>query len=845
MAKKKKIKKPATKKPATKQLQLGFFNNHPHWSAAIILFVLLIIFYYPIVFGGKTLMPPDSLTSQSYRTFIHDAVKSGTYPLWNPYIFSGMPSLGSFMAPFINVIDTIINYSLKAISAVLPLTPFMRILLNYVVLGMLTYLLLLSLKVNRLASLFAAIAVMFLPQFVAFTAYGHNSKFLSLAVIPLIFWAVNRMLEKKTLFYFLLSAFAFGFQLLRAHIQVCYYTYMFIGLYFIYHSIMEYRETKQVSNVLKGFGLMAGAVVVALMMSSVLYISVWEYSHYSIRGGGAEGGLKYSYASDWSFSPAEMITFVVPSFFGFGGSATYWGKMPFTYYPLYMGIIVLFLAGLALVLKRDRYVIFLTIVAVLSLIISFGKHFPVLYDPMFKLLPFFNKFRVPSMIHILLDLSLVFMAAMGLHQLFNLKESTGQKTDEKRIANVRKYFYIFGGLAILITLFIIAFKSTMLGWMANSGKIPNQAGQIRAYEMALTDAIKLLFLLGICGYATLSYLKGKIQTGLFTVIIIVLAIVDFWIVDFKIVNPKPATSEDAYFRKTSAVEYLQQQEQPFRVFSIADEKPANWYMYHRIQNVSGYHAAKLRIYQEFLEETGLDANVRLPYTGRQMPYFLSKFFREVLQDGQPSIQMVPPQAIPPERMKTDNNWLRMLNARYITSLYPLNDPNYRLVQRGQPMVYENMGCLPRAFFVDEIKTIEGRENIFNFMKSADFDPARIAILEEEAPFEIASDSSNSAEVTSFSIHNIKLTVTVASPSLLVLSEVYYPKGWKAYVDGKETKIFKTDYILRSIFLEPGQHNIEFVFSPASFKIGLAISLLTSILLVGAIFFSAKRMKDEK
>ncbi|MFZ5516980.1 MAG: YfhO family protein [Candidatus Zhuqueibacterota bacterium] len=876
MARIKKTQKPSAKKPTTHRAQSNFFKDHPHWSAAIILFVLLLIFYYPIVFEGKTLVQPDSLTSKSYQTFINDALKSGSYPLWNPYIFSGMPSFGSFLAPLINVVDTIINYVLKGMSAVLPLTPFMRIILNYVFFGMLTYLLMLSLNVNRLAALFAAISMMFLPQFVAFTSYGHNSKFLSVVVIPLIFWAVNRMLVKKNLFYFVLTAFAIGFQLLRTHVQVCYYTYMFIGLYMIVHFIVEYKETKQVSNILKGLGLMAGSALVALLMASVLYLSVYEYSHFSIRGGGAEGGLSYDYASSWSFSPAEVITFFVPSFFGFGGSATYWGKMPFTDYPLYAGIIVLFLAGLALVLKRDRYAIFLTIVAALSLIISFGKHFPILYDPMFKLLPFFNKFRVPSMIHILLDFSLVLLAALGLQQLFNLRESSDQKVAKNRADSdgvskiilkgeglnqtitykkpsyskladkktelVRKYFYIFGAVGIVITLFIILGKSTMLGWMADSGKGLNPAGQMRAYEMALTDAVKMLILVGLCGFAILHYVQGKMKSGLLALTIIVLAIADFWIVDFNIVDPKSAVNEEAYFRKTAAVQYLENQPGPFRIFSAVDEKPANWYMYHRIQNVSGYHAAKLRIYQEFLEETGLDGNVRLPYSGQPIPFFLSKYYKEVLQDGQPSIQIVLPQDIPEDRIRTDNNWLKMLNVRYITSLYPLSEPNYQLVLRSQPLVYQNNSSLPRAFFVNEIKTIRGKEDIFNYMKSAEFDPARVAVLEEEPPFVIGPVADNTVELTSFDIHTIKLKANAAAPSLLVLSEIYYPKGWKAYVDGKETKIFKTDYILRSIFLTPGQHEIEFVFKPASFRIGLIISLMTSIALVAAFIFSVKKMK---
>jgi len=868
MARIKKSHKPSAKKVSTSRGKLNFMNDHPHWSAAIIFFVLRLIFYYPIVFEGKTLVQPDSLTSKSYQSFVNDALKSGTYPLWNPYIFSGMPSLGSFLAPLINVVDTIINYALKGISAVLPLTPFMRIILNYVFLGMLTYMLLLSMNVNRLAALFAGISMMFLPQFVAFTAYGHNSKFLSLVVIPLIFWAVNRLLVKKNLFYFVLTAFAIGFQLLRTHVQVCYYTYMFIGLYVIIHFIIDFKETKRVSTILKGLGLMAGAVLVALLMASVLYLSVYEYSHYSIRGGGPEGGLSYDYASSWSFSPAEVITFFVPSFFGFG-SNTYWGKMPFTDYPLYGGVIILFLAGLALALKRDRYVVFLAIVAALSLLISFGKHFPILYDPMFKLLPFFNKFRVPSMIHILLDFSLVLLAALGLQQIFALRESSEQKAvanspdsrgatpknltvhdkkpsqvklSDKKVDLVRKYFYVFGAFAIVISLFIILGKSTMLGWMAASGKQLGQAGQLRAYEMALTDAVKMLILVGLCGFAILQYVNGKIKSGLLALSIIILSIADFWIVDFKIVDPKSAMNEEAYFRKTNAVQYLEQQTQPFRIFSAVDEKPANWYMYHRIQNVSGYHAAKLRIYQEFLEETGLDGTVRLPYSGQPIPFFLSKYYKEVLQDGKPSIQIARPQDIPESRIRTDNNWLKMLNVRYITSLYPLNDPNYQLVLRSEPLVYQNKSSLPRAFFINEIRTIHGKENIFTFMKSDEFDPANVAVLEEEPPFAITPEAQNTVDLTSFSIHNIKLKASVAAPSLLVLSEIYYPKGWKAFVDGKETKIYKTDYILRSIFLTPGQHDIEFIFKPASFMVGLTISLVTSLALVGGLIFSIQKSR---
>jgi len=833
MAKKKKKKRPISKTETGKK-QLSFFAKHPNWATVIIISILLLIFYHQIVFEGKTLLPPDTLTAKSYKTFINDALKQGTYPLWNPYIFSGMPSLGSLTAPLINIVDTVINYTLIGIGYILPLTPFMRILLNYLFFGLLTYLLLISLNTNRLAALFSAIAVVFLPQFIAFTAFGHNSKFLSVVLIPLIFWSVNQLLHKKNLLFFSLTALAIGFQLLRAHVQVCYYTYLFIGIYFIYYAIIEYKATKKLNSIVKSAGLLAGTVVIALLLSSVLYISVYEYSHYSIRGGGASGGLDYDYASNWSFSPAEMITFLVPSFFGFGG-ATYWGKMPFTDYPLYMGIIVLFLAGLALIIRHDRYVIFFAIIALFSLIVSFGKHLPILYGPMFKLLPFFNKFRVPSMIHILLDISVVLMAGLGLHYLINLKQSGDNQIIQKKYQSIKKYFYIFGAIGILILLFVTLGKGTILNWIVSSGKISSSAYQV-AYQMALKDTVIMLILLGISGFIVLYYLNKELKTELLGIGLIFLLIVDLWLIDFKIIEPKPAVDEQSFFRKTDVVEFLEQQKQPFRIFPIRlnqpGEKPDNWYMYFKLQNVYGYHAAKLKIYQETLEE------LQLPHL------YMLKFLKQGVDDrGQQIVQLRTLEEVPLNLLYAHQAFLNMLNVKYLISAYPIPDTSCQLIKRGSALIYENKHALPRAYFVDNIKTLSLKQEIFDFIGSGQFDPARTAILEEEPEFTVQPNPENQVELISYDIHKIKLKASLKSPSLMVLSEIYYPAGWKAYVDGELTKIYKTNYILRSIFLESGDHQVEFVFGPKSFYVGLIISIITCILLIVTLIYSIKMKRQ--
>jgi hypothetical protein len=843
MAKKKK-KKLLDTRSVLKKTKTNFFTSHPNWSAALILFLLLIIFYYPIVFEDKTLLPPDKVTAKLSRSFAVDTIfNDGTYPLWNPYIFSGMPSFASLSStPFINLVDTAINYTIIGIGRVIPLTPFMRIIFNYVIFGLLVYLLLKSFKVNRYACLFAAIAVVFVPQYVAFTAYGHNTKFLTLALIPLIFWAVHNLLNKRNLLFFVLTALALGFQLLRAHVQVCYYTYILIGLYFIYFVISEYIKTKQYKPQLTGFGLLLGAGALALLLSSVMYISIYEYSHFSIRGGGASGGLDYDYASSWSFSPIETITFLIPSFLGFGGS-TYWGKMPFTDYPLYMGVVTLFLAGLAFVIKRDRYTVFFGIIAIFSLLVSFGKHFPILYDPMFNLLPFFNKFRIPSMIHILLDLAVIIIAGLGLNHLINLKESDDKKMLANKSKNIKIYVYSFGSIAVLLMLIVGLGKGMLLNSMESIFKLrhPNislqQIEQLKglAYKAALTDTVVMLILLGITGFLVMYFLNSKMKANMLGVGLILLLIIDLWIVDFKIVNPQPAVDETAFFQKTNTVEFLEKQDGHFRIFPVninqPGEKPDNWWMYYKLKNIYGYHAAKIKIYQETMTELNFPQN------------YLFKFLGQGVDDkGQRTVQFKKPEQIPPDQLFGHQNFLNMLNTKYLISKYPIPDTSCHLVHQGDNLIYENRNALSPAFFVNDVKILNSKEEIFRYFKSKDFNAANTAILEEKPELAIQPSTGNNVTLVSSDIHNIRLKASVVVPALMVLSEIYYPAGWNAYVDGVKTKIYKTNYILRSIFLQPGEHEIEFKFEPNSFKLGLFISLATFLILIVALVFSVRRLK---
>ena len=830
-------KQKSSKSQLPKQEQESFITKHPVLITAILSFALLLVFFNQVMISGKTFQQPDKLTANASLPFVKDALNRGIFPLWCPYIFSGMPSYGSLIrTPRVNVID----WNVRGFFDLLRAPRFTFIFLNYLLFALFMYLLLKSLRVSNWGAMFAAIATVFIPQFIAFPAYGHNTKFLAVTLIPLIFFLANRLMEKRNALYFSLTALAIGWQMMRNHVQVSYYTFMLLGIFFLFKLVADWREKKPLKTTLSSGALLGAAIVVGALLSAVIYASVLDYQRFSIRGGGESGGLDFGYASSWSFHPLEMVTFLIPSFMGFGGQ-TYWGKMPFTDYPLYFSIVVLLLAGVAFILRRDRMTWFFGVIVLFSLLVSFGRHFPVLFGPMYKFLPLFNKFRVPSMIHILLDIAMVVLAGYGIQAIMDFRRLK-EKDQARQRQKLMRYFYIFVGIMAAFTLFLLLAKSGYLNLVAKGRANLNITQRELAYSKALVDSLKSLFLVSVVVVLVLQYLKKSMTTTVFGFSLIVLVVLDLWFVDFKIIHPRPPADEKAFFAETPAVTYIKKDKSIFRIFPVLDNKGGNWYMYHFIQNIKGYHAAKLRIYQEFLEETGY---------GTQDQYglnpFISKYWRLLMRNNRIQPQPIPVQQIDAKRLAFDYAMLDMLNVKYlINQALPINDQRYKLVQDQQPWVYENTTVLPRAFFADSVEVLTGRRRIFDRMKDGTFDPRKTAIIEEDPPFAIAPADSNTAVVTSYDIHEINIDASVKKPTILVLSEVYYPSGWRAFVDGVETKIYKTNYILRSIFLQPGEHKILFKFNPRSFAIGLWTSLITLIILLSLLLsVGYVHLKDKK
>ncbi|NUO83444.1 hypothetical protein HUU05_25505, partial [candidate division KSB1 bacterium] len=422
----------ATAKPA------NWFTQHPLASATGIFLVVMLVFFFETIFAGKTYVSPDAQAPAALATPLKKAFwEEGTLPQWLPYIFGGMPSLSSLVFhPFAYFPDTVLEY----IGHVIPVRRMLVFALHYVLAGLGVFLFLKRRGAGFVPALFGGIAFMLMPYLITMTIFGHGSQIMTAAYIPLALWAVDRLFEKFSWLNLGLSGLFTGLMLQRGHVQVAFYGLLLLGFFLLYQifTAVRRKEYTHIAPVLGGF---LGTLLLGFALAAVLFLPLREYTPFSIRGsasvlaerqGPQDTGVGFDYATQWSFAPGEMMTFVVPSFYGFGG-VTYWGNMPFTDYPNYMGILVLALALVAMI-KRVPLSGFFGLAILFALLLSFGHHFAWFYKLFYNYFPYFNKFRVPVMILVLVQCLTAILAGMGLQALLTTTQSNDPQAQTKRDA---------------------------------------------------------------------------------------------------------------------------------------------------------------------------------------------------------------------------------------------------------------------------------------------------------------------------------------------------------------------------------------------------------------------------
>ncbi len=783
-----------------------------------LLLILLIVFLHEAVFENKIFISADLSTSQSLKTFTDQANQQNVFPLWIPYLFSGMPSFASLLVGgdrWYDIVGTIFGWIDHAGGMLMLNQDVGWVMMYYFLFGIGMFILLRRHDLSKFASFFGSVAAMFSTFIIIWIMVGHNTKIAAVAFLPIVLTLVIELMRRFRWSYLAALVIALHLQFQSTHLQMIFYSYLAVGLYLIFMLVRSLLKMENIAGTFRSAGLLIVASAVAFIMSADVYFSTYEYSKYSIRGSSPivqtkqdksteGGGLDYEYATNWSFSPEEMLTFFIPSYFGFGDIVyngplsgnqtihpnTYFGPMTFTDAPFYMGVIVILLAIVGFMINRKNpFVISSFIIIIVALLISFGREFPLLYDLMFNYFPYFNKFRSPSSTLILVQVFVPILAAFGVDAVVKARLNSGPENSKKWLI----WTGVFGGMLVLILLLQGSIRDSYYAMVRDSAKFHSAQDQI--CDLLFTNMINDLYIsLLICILTTGAiylYLRRKISTVVCAGALTLILLFDLWRVDYQPMQLRDRQIQVEEFAEPDFVKFIKAQtpenvsgdagmnNQLFRVLEIEGGQPATSadLAYFLLQEANGYSGAKIRIYQDMIDVTGL----------------------------------------------SNPNVTRLLGVKYIVTDKP--DPILgQVVFKGSRIVEENKSTLPRAFFVDNYRVADGLQ-ILNMLGTGAFDPARSVYFENDPKLSVqAPDSSVYAKFLDYKIQSMKLQVKASGNNLLLLSEVYYPAGWKAYIDGKPTEIYKADYFLRALLVPKGIHEIDLNFEPKVYSIGKAFTL---------------------
>jgi len=801
------------------------------------LIALLVFIFFGGVVTSYEIAASDNFASISFRNYLADASKSGEFPQWVPYIFGGMPSYASMTVTGDRIWDFTaqIFFGYTKLAGSIFANDSIRVIQFYIIFGIGMYLLMRAKKHAGYAALFTALAAVFSTGIIHWIMIGHNTKPITMAVLPFIFLLMEKLIERFKLIWAVLLVVALHLMLESAHVQMMFYSGVAVGVYLVFELISRIVTKNNPLNIVKVIGVMMIAGGLAFSLSSDRYLAIQEYTPYSVRGSapiadtkGKEvdnhGGNSYEYATMWSFSPEEVISFFVPSYYGYGklpysGPATrgeevklptYWGQKVFEDVPPYMGILVLFLAIYGFVRNRkDVFVQSLLAISIFILFLSFGSNLPVIYDFFFYYVPSFNKFRAPSMALAIMQFAFPILAGYGLTSLIKeWKEGTAPKNLGKILLGTT------GGFLALGLIYAALFKSFYISAMTNSANqsfrsILEQIPDITdfVWGVMIGDWLMIGAILFAFGILSAMLLKNKISLNVYIPVIILLLLLDLWTQGWRPLEITKTDTVAESLQKNDVVEFLQNDKSTFRIadFAMASISP-NLPAYYRLENIGGYHPAKLRVYQDMLDvaDQGSSNQVTNPFL-----------------------------------------W-NLLNVKYIISPQEMGpQPIFQSRQNGW-FVYANPAMFPRAFFVDSIK-IADPLTILKNMKEGNFDPSMTAFLESKPKTAIEPAGENATvEIVSRKNEYIKLEVNATGNNLIMLSEIYYPL-WKAFIDGNETEILKTNYAFRSIIVPQGKHTIEMKLESKGFATGKMLSIISNILLAvllaAGLFIEWKKKKE--
>ena len=793
---------------------------YPH-AIAILGFVIISVLYFYPVLQGKQIFQSDIVQYTGMAKEQNDfRAADNVEPFWTNSAFGGMPTyqLGAkYPHDYIGAIDDVLRF--------LP-RPADYLFLYF--LGF--YGLMLVLKVDPLKAFFGALAFGLSTYLIIILGVGHNAKAHAIAYMPMVIAGFILVFQKKYILGGLVTLLASALEINANHFQMTYYLLIFLLILSAYYSY-QFLKDKNYKGLLYSIGILGVAGVFAIGTNATNLLATAEYADFSTRGkseltynpdgstNSSSSALTYDYITEYSYGIAESFNLIAPRLFGgsnneavgkdsnmyefmisqgvpedqatdfVSGMPTYWGDQPIVAAPAYIGLVVFFLAIMALFIdKRKIKYVFLSGAAV-ALVLSWGKNFPLVTDFFIDFVPMYNKFRAVSSIQVILELCFPVLAIMGLQSFFTL---------DKKLQWKALYETTILGLGIFLILF---FSKSMFSFSGGSDAYfqenygPEFVNALKQDRMSLYSADLLrssFFIIVVSGVLWLS-MKEKVAQNTAIIIVGLLMVSDLFFVDKNYVSAKDfvrGSQVEAPFQETPSDAEILKDTSHYRVFEVSGNlSSARASYFHK--SIGGYSAVKPRRMQQLFDYQIANNNMEV---------------------------------------------LNMLDVKYVI----------QTDKTGKEFPTSNPKANGNAWFVSQVKLVNSADEEMKALKGLD---SKNVALVNSNDFKIkntafAKDNSARIILETYKPNYLKYVSNNANEGLAVFSEMYYGKGWNAYIDGKSVDHIRVDYVLRGLNIPAGKHTIEFKFEPQVIKTGSMITLISSIgmllLLAGGIYFERKK-----
>ena len=788
----------------------------PDVLAEVLFAVISFAYFFPADIEGRILFRHDSSAGRGAGEEVSQYhQRTGEQSRWTNALFGGMPTYQ--IAPSYDSTQPLARVE-KAYHLWLPENVW------YVFVYLLGfYILMRAFDFRWYLAMLGGIVWAFSSYFFIIIAAGHIWKVIALAYLPPMIAGIVLAYRGKYLWGLVVTALFGALEVMANHVQMTYY-YLFIVLAMIIAFMIDGIRRKEYMHLLKATGVCVVAALIAISLNLSNLYHTWSYGQETMRGKSelvkentanqTSSGLDRDYITQWSYGIDETWTLLVPNTKG-GASVPmsrsttamkhanpefepvyqqigqYWGEQPMTMGPVYVGAFVLMLFILGLFIVKGPMKWALLVVTILSVLLSWGRNFMPFTDFFIDYIPMYAKFRTVSSILVIAEFTIPLLAMMALQKLFDEPEQM-----KPRMKYVGISFLLTGGVALLFSLMPSVFFDSFISSteMRSIQSLPSEYVQplldnLTEMRKAVftADSLRSFYIVLVGTGVLLSVVFGKLKKEYAVGIILVLCLVDMWTVNKRYLNDElfvPKSEREAPMPKSAAIDHiLQDKSLDYRVLNLAtstfNENETSFYL----KSIGGYHAAKLRRYQELID-AHIDKEINSVYNA------VSKAGGDMTQVNGDSIYPV----------------LNMLNTKYF--ILPL--------QGGQTVPLENPYTYGNAWFVDKVNYVDNANQELDMTGQLPLRHEAVADkkFREQLGDGVAQDTLSVVNIKAYEPNQLTYEVNSDKGGVIVFSEIYYP-GWTATVDGEEQELGRVNYVLRALRVKPGKHEVVLSFFPKS------------------------------